>query len=137
MAFKSGANCAVKLGTTTVVGVGNFTMSGVVIDQYETSAFGDTRKTFISGMQDGGQISFSGVYDPADTTGQTALRNYADNGTQLTSLRLYIDGNSYWIPTTTNPASYVTITDWSINADMQDAIRMDFTAKVSGKLELL
>ena len=123
MAFKSGANCKVTLGSTTILGVGNWNLSGITVDQYETSAFGDTWKQFISGLKDGGQITFSGVYDPADSTGQDQMRTYAHDQTQLTSIRLYVDNTSYYTPTTTNPLSYVTVSNYSITADKGDAVK--------------
>lgn len=137
MSFLAGRNAAVKLGSTTVVGVGSWELNGVATDLVEVSAFGDSLKQYMLGMQDGGTITFSGTYDPADSTGQTQLRTYNEDGTEVTSIRFYIDANSYWTPTTTNPASYVLITDWSITASQADSLRMSFTAKVSGKLELI
>lgn len=137
MAAIHGVNAKVTLGATTVLGIGKWSMDGINVSQADTSAFGSTYATFISGMIDGGTISFDGYYDKDDTTGQIALKNYADAQTHITSLRLYVDSSSYYAPSTTNPVSYVTIQNYTITADKGDAVRTTFQAKVSGKFELI
>jgi hypothetical protein len=134
---KIGKDTAVKLGSYTILGLGTWNMTGVTIDQYEDTSFGDEWKTFVPGLKDGGQITFAGVYKPADSTGQQALRTAADAGTNLTDIRFYVDNTSYWIPKTTNPASYINVTEWSISADKSGVMQTSFTCKVSGEMELL
>jgi len=137
MSTKIGKDCAVKLGSAQILGMGTWNMTGVTTDQYEDTEFGDEWKTYVSGLKDGGQITFNGVYNPDDTTGQGALQTYCDEGTNVTSLRLYIDNTSYWTPTTTNPLSHVNITEWNISTDKAGIAQTSFTAKTSGKMQLL
>ena len=137
MSTKIGKDCCVKLGTTTILGLGTWNMTGVTTDQYEDTEFLDEWKTYVSGLKDGGQITFDGIYNPDDTTGQGALRTYCDEGTNVTSLRLYIDSTSYWTPKTTSPTSHVNITEWSIGTSKDDVAKVTFTAKISGAMELI
>lgn len=136
MATYNGRNASVKFGTSLVGGMGNWNMEGVTVDQIDTSEFGTVYKTFESGMQDGGQITFEGNFDASDAT-QKLLRTANTNGTHLTSLRFYIDNTSYYVPTTTNPASYMIITSYNVTMDKADVGKTRFTAKVSGAVELL
>lgn len=137
MSNKVGKNCKVMVNAANVVGMGSYALPGAVTDLLEDSEFGDDWKTFQMGMKDGGEITFNGLYDPADSTGQDVLRaaNLAD--TQITNIRFYVDATSYWIPKTTDPASYVLITAWEVNAEMAGMVQCSFTAKVSGAMELL
>lgn len=137
MAFKPGHYGKVSLGTSTVVGIGTWTIPGTTADVLEDTEFGDNYKTYQIGLLDSGEVSFNGLYDPADTTGQGALRTANQAGTALTSLRFYIDNTSYWTPTTTNPVSSILITAWEIGLDKSGLGTASFTGKVSGKLELI
>ena len=138
MATYSGRNATVRIGSTAVVGIGSWNMEGVTIDQIDTTAFGSVWKTFEAGMSDGGQITFDGYFDPTDTAGQTYLMTANNDGTQITggttSIRFYYSAGSYYTPCTSNPVSYVLITNYSIKADKSDICRVSFTAKVSGKM---
>ena len=150
MAYKSGKDCAVKLGTSTVVGMGDWSITGITADQMDSSAMGDNWKTFEFGMKDGGTISFSGIADPADTTGQETLQLANLANTDLTTLRLYIDDTSYYVPCQTtgyfSPTnttgidtvlSHVNVTSYDITADKADLVKVSFTAKVSGCMVLV
>jgi len=132
-----GKNASVKIGTNTVALMGTWTISGIQADLLEKSAFGDTWKQFDMGLLDGGSISFGGLYDATDTNGQSQLRTYNLNGTEVTTLRLYINATSYWTPKTVSPASHVLITSWEISADKSGHLTATFQGKVSGALELI
>lgn len=138
MATFSGRNCTVRIGDTSVVGQGRWNMEGVSVDEIDTTAFGSTWKTFEAGMSDGGQITFDGYFDPTDTAGQVALIAANQAGTHITSgttsLRFYYSTGSYYTPCTTNPDSFLMITNYSVSADKSDIVRVSFTAKVSGKM---
>ena len=137
MAVKLGRYAKVTMGTDTVVGMGNWAMPGITTEQIETTSFGSIYKTFEAGFQDGGEITFAGNYDPADTIGQTALRTANENATHVTNLRLYIDSTSYFAPDqSTTPASYVLITNYNVTFDKADVGKTSFTAKISGKMSL-
>ncbi len=110
----------------------------------------DNWKHFEFGLLDGGNITFSGLYDPADTTGQDALKLANVNQTDITTLRLYIDNTSYfepcattgyWTPANTtgndSELSKVNCTAYTINADKGALVQTDFTLKVSGCMVLV
>ena len=151
MAVKVGHLGAVKLGTTTVLGMGTWSISGVTADQLESSVFGDNWKTYEFGMKDGGQVTFNGFLDPADDTGQSVLQQYNMDNTDVTSLRLYVDNTSWYEPNqttgyfspdadmTTNqdtPVSLVNIISYDIGTDKSGLATVSFTAKVSGVMVL-
>ena len=137
MAKSPGKDAKVSWGATTkVVGIGTWDMPGITTDLLESTEMGDQWKTYIAGMKDGGEISFEGQFDPADT-GQGDLRTANLLGSQLTTLRFYINSVSYFVPTTTNPASYMLITKWSVKADKSGLLTGSFSAKVSGAMQLL
>lgn len=132
-----GKDAKVTLGTDQVLGMGTWTMSGISTDLLESTEFGDEWKRYELGLKDGGDISFSGLYDKADTTGQDVLRTANENGTNLTTIRFYVDNTSYWTPTTTLPLSSCLVTAWSIGAEKGSLVTADFTVKIDGKLELI
>lgn len=137
MAAKVGHDCQVTLGANKVLGIGTWNHSGRAMDVLEDTEFGDDFKSYKGGLLEGGQITFAGYYDPADTTGQEALQGYWEARTEVTSMRLYVDNTSYWTPTTTNPLSAVLITAFEISADKSGLMQISFTAKVSGNTELI
>jgi len=151
MAVKVGHLGKVTLGASTIVGMGTWSLSGITVDQMESSAFGQNWKTYEFGMKDGGQISFNGFLDPADVTGQTALQRANIENTDLTSLRLYVDSTSYYEPCQTTYyfapnslstgndtiLSNVNITSYDISMDKAGLATISFTAKVSGVMVLI
>lgn len=139
MGAKVGRACSVKIGTTQVLGLGTWTISGVDTDQFEDTEFGDSYKTYLVGQKESGTVSFSGYYDPADSTGQDVLRTAWESGTAVTSIRFYIDASSYWTPTTKSLASTscIYITSWDVSADKSGLIMASFSGKISGAMELL
>lgn len=138
MAFKAGKACAVKLGTATVVGMGTWRMPGVNTDLIETTSFGDSAKKFITGLLDYGDVSFEGLYDPADSTGQAALIAANLSGTTLTTVRLYVDNTSYWAPNlTADSASGMLVQSFSIEAEKSGAMRISFSGRATGPWALV
>lgn len=138
MAAKKGKSCKVTNLANTILGMGVWSINGVTSDQLEDTEFGDSWKTYLYGLKDGGQVSFSGYYDPADTTGQDVLRTANENETPLTDLRFYVDSTSYWRPNSTGtPSSHIIITSWDISADKSGLVQCSFTGKVSGKMDLV
>lgn len=149
MAVKVGHLGAVKLGATTVLGMGTWSISGVTADQLESSVFGDNWKTYEFGMKDGGQVTFNGFLDPADDTGQSVLQKYNMDNTDITSLRLYVDNTSWYEPNQTagyfnntsstgedTPISLVNIISYDIGTDKSGLATVSFTAKISGVMVL-
>lgn len=138
MSFKTGKNQKVTLGTNTVVGMGSWELSGITVDQLDATAFGDVAKEFVTGLLDYGNISFSGLYDPADTTGQTVLITALSNNTKVTNIRLYVDATSYWMPDiTTDAAAGMYVTNCSIKADKGALSTINFTGKATGPWALV
>ena len=137
MSSRTGHLGKVTLGANLIAGMGNWSMSGITTDLLEKTAFGDTRKQYVTGLLDSGEISFEGYYDPDDTNGQNTLRTYNEDNTEVTTIRFYIDSTSYYTPTTTNPLSYVLVTSYNVTADSKDILKTSFTCKVSGKMELI
>ncbi len=137
MAKSPGKACKVQWGSTTkVTGIGSWDMPGISTDLLESTEMGDEWKQFIAGLKDGGEITFDGLFDPADA-GQKDLRDANLLGSSITTLRFYVNSVSYFAPTTTNPASSLLITKWSVKADKSALLACSFTAKVSGAMELL
>lgn len=137
MAGTSTKDCKIALGATKIEGMFSYNFSGVTTDMYEDTEFGDEWKSYVSGLKDGGTLSFNGNFVKSDTTGQTALRTYNDSGTNVTSIRIYVDSVSYFTPATTNPSSYVNITEWTIGAERGGLVAASFSLKISGKLILV
>lgn len=137
MSFKKGKNCKVSIGSDKVVGIGTWSLSGVTSDMLEDTEFGDTWKSYQFGLKDGGTISFEGLYDPDDATGQDVLRDALENDDDIANLRLYIDNTSYWTPKTTSPTSHVNVTAWDVKADKSGLMAATFSCKISGVMELI
>jgi hypothetical protein len=133
MAFKAGNNAKVTLGSNTVVGMGNWKLSGIAVDLLETTAFGDTAKQFITGLLDYGQVTFGGLYDPADTTGQNILQSANINNSKIANIRLYVDNTSYWTPNVTAvSAAGMLMQSFSIGMDKAGVGTIEFTGKCTG-----
>ena len=150
MAKKVGKDAKVSLGTDTVVAMGTWALNGIQVDKFDVSAFGDNWKQYEYGMKDGGQLTFNGHYDPADTTGQQALQQANLYNSDLTNLRFYIDNTSYFEPCQSTgyfspnlttgadtKLSHVNITAFNINMDKAGVGAIDFTADVSGCMVLV
>lgn len=139
MAVKLGRWAKVTVGANTILGLGNWSIEGIAVDQIETTDFGTVWKKFESGMLDGGTISFAGNYDPDDTSGQTLLRVANLNATHLTSMRFYVDSTSYFEAdqTSVSPKSYIIITSWNVSMDKAGVAQTTFTGKVSGGMTLV
>jgi len=153
MSTKIGRECMVSLGaraTGEVVGMGTWALNGITSDELETTEFGDSWKSYKFGLKDGGTVTFSGLCDPADTTGQDVLKAANLDNTDITNLRLYVDNTSwyepcqttyYWSPsdTTGNATvlSHVNVTSYNISSDKSGLIVTDFSCRVSGCMVLV
>jgi len=97
MSAINGSGGKVMLGSVTVAEIKEWTLGGFTMGTLETTAFGDTIKTFIpDDTGDPGTISFSGNYDPTDTSGQLALDALCVAGTTSTDLYLYANTSTFW-----------------------------------------
>ena len=97
MAVKIGKICKVTVGASTVAEQGNYSLSGFTREALDSTAFGDDIKEYTFGVGDGGEISFSGNYDPTYTNGQLIIDSACINGSLFTGgdLKFYIDSTSY------------------------------------------
>ena len=150
MATKIGKDCKVTLGSNTIVGIGTWSMDGITTEQLDDSAFGDNWKKYKFGMKDGGNVTFSGLYDPADVTGQDVIKAANLDNTEITTLRLYVDNTSYyepcrstgwWTPTDSTgndtKMSYLNVTSYNVSSDKSGLMQTSFTLKVSGCMVLV
>lgn len=149
MTVKVGYKASIKIGTTVITGMGQWSMDGIKSDEIEVSAFGDNWKSYEFGMKDGGNISFSGFYHPGDSgTDQLLAANVAN--TDITNMKLYLDATSYFEPCRTTgyltPSltssqdtilSHCNITSFNIKQDKAGVAQIDFQAKVSGCFALV
>jgi hypothetical protein len=93
----SGKGGKVMLGSVTIANIKEWSISGFVMGTLETTAFGTTIKTFIpDNTGDPGTVSFSGNYDPSDSTGQLAIDALCLAGTLSTDLYLYANTSTFW-----------------------------------------
>jgi hypothetical protein len=133
MSFKAGNNAAVKLGSNIVVGMGNWKLNGITVDLLESTAFGDTAKSFMTGLLDYGTVEFGGLYDPADTTGQTILLSALANNSKVGNVRLHVDANSYWTPNVTLvSAAGMLVQSVPIGMDKSGLGTISFSGKCTG-----
>jgi hypothetical protein len=98
MASIGGRLAKVMYGSVVIAGIGEWSMSGYTPDVQEDTAFGDTVKKYMdAGIGDAGTVTFSGNYDPADTTGQVALNALqSQTAAQLTNLYFYESTSVFW-----------------------------------------
>jgi hypothetical protein len=134
----AGNNAKVTLAATTVLGMGNWKLNGVTVDLLESTAFGDTAKQFVTGLLDYGSVTFGGLYDVADSTGQTLLASACNNNSKISVIRLYVNNTSYWCPDTTTLATAgVLIQSYSIGFDKSGLGTIEFSAKATGPMKLV
>lgn len=137
MAFKAGNKAKCTLGASTIVGMGNWKLDGISVDLLETTSFGDTAKQFITGLLDYGNVTFGGLYDPSDTTGQQVLVSANINNSQVGNIRLYIDSANYWTPNKTVAsgglsAAGMYVQSVAIGIDKSGLGTIDFSGKATG-----
>ena len=137
MAVKIGKVVKVTCGTSAANGtyvvseMGQYSLSGFSRDALDSTAFGDDVKEFTFGVADAGEITFSGNYDPADTTGQEFINSYCSNGSVFTTgmLRLYVDSTSYL---TIGGGNILITKTKAIAFDKAGLGTISFTGKLSG-----
>lgn len=133
MAYKSGHSAKVTLGSNTVVGMGNWKLNGISVDLLESTAFGDSAKQYMTGLVDYGTVSFGGLYDPADTTGQNILLSALLNNSKIGNVRLYVDNTSYWTPNVTAvSAAGMIMQSVPIGMDKSGLGTIEFSAQCTG-----
>ena len=137
MASQLGKNAKVTVGVgdSQISLIGTWSLSGMSSDILEETAFGDTYKKYKTGLLDGGTISFSGLFDPSDTTGQDVIRTANQNQTLITSIKFWYSSVSYYTPAYTSiTGSGVYVTSWEIGADKSALMTASFQVKLTGGL---
>jgi hypothetical protein len=132
-------NAKVAIGGTKINGLGTFTLSLGTTEDIDTTQFGDTYREYQDGLKEGGDFSYDGWLDIADTNGQIAIMNAQRDNTSLTDLRFYVNASSYWAPNKTGNQSdsYCKIRNVSMTADQGDAVRVSMSGRVSGRMTLV
>ena len=98
MAKISGKGGKVMLAAVVIANITEWAMDGFTMGVIKKDpAFGDVITEYVAdGVGDPGKISFSGNYDPADSTGQKALQSIVAAGTGITNLYLYANTSTFW-----------------------------------------
>jgi hypothetical protein len=119
MATLSGTNASVKLGTTLVADMANWSIDDTK-DALTAPVFGDTMNK-VHGMGTRNVSgTVSGYLNIADTTGQELLKDAYDDGTAITDFRLYVDETYYF------KGTEVYITSYSTSAAQNEIIPITF-----------
>jgi len=128
-----GHNAKVTLGADIVAGMGNWKLEGIQVDMLESTAFGDTAKQYVTGLLDYGSVSFGGLYDIADTTGQKTLISAMQNNSKIGNIRLYVNSASYWTPNVTAvSAAGFYVGSCPIGFDKSGLGTIEFSGKCTG-----
>jgi len=134
--FAAGNNAKVTLGSTTVLGMGNWKMTGITVDLLETTSFGDVAKQFMTGLMDWGTATFGGLYDMSNTGGQSTLISAMINNSKIANLRLYLNSVSYWVANishaTMGSDAGEYVTGCNIGQDKNGLGTIDFTVRFTG-----
>lgn len=150
MGFKVGYLGKVSIGATKVLGIGKWEYTAPSAEEHDATQFGDNWEKTLLGIKKGGSISFEGLLDPSDSTGQEVLELAAAENTEITNMRFYVDNTSYYeccrttgyfSPyNTTGKAtvlSYIQLNPPVIGVDKNGLATARFTGKVSGLLVLI
>jgi len=139
MAVYVGRKGNVLLGTYKVAEIGTWKMSGAIRDTIDITPFGSEEKIYEFGLADGGTITFSGSYDPTDSTGQALLDSAHSLGSKLTNLKFMINSTSGYISDVTgNSSSSMLVTKCkSIDMSANGVGKIDFEVKISGRVALV
>ena len=138
MSLRVGKFAKITVNDNIVAEMGTYTMSGFARDVLEHTSFGDSVKKFVAGHVDGGEISFSGFYDPTDTQGQAVLETICLAGSILPPgyIKVYIDATTYFT-VAAGGTMFVTKAK-GVAMDKSGLATTDFTVKVAGaELELV
>ena len=146
---KPGHKGKVTLGANTILGMGTWSWSGFANQMLDDTEFGTEFDTYVNGVTNCGKITFNGNFKKDDTSGQDALRAYMLGEAEVTSLRLYVDADSYYTPNNTTaagggglpaevPIAHVKIESIETNLDKGSLGTISFTAQLcKGPLRLI
>lgn len=124
MSMKSGTNATVKLGTTTVANMANWSVTDAR-DVLKAPVFGETFSQVAGVGTRNVSGTINGYLDLDDTTGQILIKTAYENGEALTNFRLYVDATNYFTGTE------VYITSYNVSAAQNEIIPVEFNFEVS------
>jgi hypothetical protein len=127
----SGRNGKVMYGSVIISTQTDWSISGYGQAVEETKEFGVTVKKYVAvDAGDPGTISFNGVYDPSDSTGQQALQTLAQTGVGTANLYLYANTSTFW-RVAAGGLIIVTKSE-TISLNRSSLAKISFTGQVSG-----
>lgn len=132
MSTKSGRIASVKVGTYKVAGQGTWSLSGFSREVIEEDSWDLDIKKKHFGVGDAGEITFSGLFDGDDTTGQDLLNSAGINSSLFSGgdVKFFIDNTSYW---TVDTGHNMLVTKCNAITMEKSAMgTVDFTIQVSG-----
>jgi len=128
MAEILGRNSRIKLGTEDIAKMRTLSVS-IGNETIDITSFGDEWAKFARGMQSW-TASISGMMD-LDDTEALAFMTAAENGTELTTLRFYMDAtNYYYIDVVADADASCIIDSLTITSDNNSVV--EFDASITG-----
>ena len=135
-------------GEKTVAELGEWRVSGISRDMVDVTVFGNTVKRMRPATINAGQITFSGFYDPTDSTGQARLIAALSSGKYIGNATLNLKKMRLWNSDTTSAGSTgvygfwscsgssgrVYITSKDVGTDKNGVGTISFTGQVSDGL---
>lgn len=118
-----------KIGANSIAELTSINGMELSADTLETTTLDALNgyRTFMQGLKDAGEVSFSGFFNPADTNGQKAVIDAFDNGDLLNFSILFPAAlGASW-------DFQAVVTGISTGAELEDLIPFEGTLKVSGK----
>jgi predicted secreted protein len=135
MSATAGKKTVVKI-STTVGGAGTYTTAlGITTasveidgDMVDVSTLGNNWKDKVQGLKDS-KMSFSGNYEPGDTTGQQAIRSALINDTEIWA-QVLIDG-TLGFKVQIKPSKFAT------NSDVKDKVGVSIDCEGTGTVTII
>ena len=133
MSTYNGRDAKIMLDAVTIAELASWSLD-LSNDEIDTTCFGTTWKKSDVGMR-GWSAAITGHYDPSNATGQGVIEAAWADGSLITTLRLYVDTLSYWVPDITTDASGGgRVTNYSIATAHDTVADINFTVSGSGPI---
>ena len=132
MSVNLGRLARIKLGTDVIAKMTSMSVS-FGTETIDITSFGDTHAKFAVGLLSW-TASVAGFYDKSDTQQQTLLEA-AEDGTELTDIRFYLDSTAYYkVDVITDPEASCIINSLTVNADNNSVVSFDMSITGSGPI---
>jgi predicted secreted protein len=136
MSTYNGRNATVKYGTYTIAEFASWSLD-LSNDEIDTTSFGSTWKKSDVGMR-GWSLSVDGHYDPSDATGQAMIEAQWAAGNLVSTIKVYVDNTSYWVPDiTTDVNAGGRVTTYTINQAHDAVAGVSFALSGSGPITFI